>query len=143
MAGKIENWEHMKDKINRANGVKGHALPKGWYVTKQEEKNKNMKEIIDALSDAILATGKRFEEIPKSSITTYLDKVGVNKKNHEEIYQKLSEIYNVKPKVKNTTDDFTSTEKSNPATKVVAPITAKTKDRQPRKNVFSEITKIH
>jgi len=102
-----------------------------------------MKEIIDALSDAILATGKRFEEIPKSSITTYLDKVGVNKKNHEEIYQKLSEIYNVKPKVKNTTDDFTSTEKSNPATKVVAPITAKTKDRQPRKNVFSEITKIH
>jgi hypothetical protein len=28
MAGKIENWERMKDKINRVNGVKGHALPK-------------------------------------------------------------------------------------------------------------------
>lgn len=127
-------------------GSEGIKYPKGWYVTKEQEKHKNMKEIIDALSDAILATGKRFEEIPKSSIISYLDKVGVNKKTHEEIYQKLTEIYNVKPKAKNITkSDVSKDTTPSPVTKVVHPhaITAKTKDRQPRKNVFSEITKIN
>lgn len=127
-------------------GPEGIKYPKGWYVTKEQEKQKNMKEIIDALSEAILATGKRFEEIPKGSITSYLDKVGVNKSKHEEIYQKLTEIYNVKPKVKNITKSDVSKDKTpSPVTKVEHPhaVTAKTKDRQPRKNVFSEITKIN
>jgi hypothetical protein len=122
-------------------GTKGLNGVKGWYVTKEHEKQKDMKDIIDAISDAILATGKRFEEIPKSSITSYLDKVGVNRNKHDEIYQKLTDIYNVKPKV--NSDLFTGSTSSNPATKVVSPTTAKTKERQPRKNVFSEITKIH
>jgi hypothetical protein len=126
-------------------GPEGIKYPKGWYVTKEQEKQKNMKEIIDALSEAILATGKRFEEIPKRSITDYLDKVGVNKSKHEEIYQKLNEIYNVahvKPKSKS---DVSKDKTPSPVTKVVHPhaVTAKTKERQPRKNVFSEITKIN
>jgi hypothetical protein len=143
MARKIGNQKLLDTLRTRYDvGPKGLNGVKGWYVTKEQEKIKNMKEIIDALSEAILATGKKFEEIPKDSIISYLDKVGVNRKSHDEIYQKLTEIY--KPKVvKNTTDDFTSTEKSNPATKVVSSTTAKTKERQPRKNVFSEITKIH
>jgi hypothetical protein len=102
-----------------------------------------MKEIIDALSEAILATGKPFKDIPKKSITDYLTKVGVNKSKHEEIYQKLSEIY----KVKNVTtkSDVSKDKTPSPVTKVEHPhaVTAKTKERQPRKNVFSEITKIH
>jgi len=129
----------------------GFAGPKGWYVSKEEKQQKNMKEIIDALSDAILATGRPFKDIPKSSITDYLTKVGVNRSKHEEIYQKLTEIYKVK---KNDLSqgmhrDFTgmgttsSTTTSSPATKVTPAVTAKTKERQPRKNVFSEITKIH
>jgi len=126
-------------------GPEGIKYPKGWYVTKEQEKQKNMKEIIDALSEAILATGKPFKDIPKGSITDYLTKVGVNKSKHEEIYQKLSEIY----KVKNVaTKSETSKDKDktpSPVTKVVHPhaVTGKTKDRQPRKNVFSEITKIN
>jgi hypothetical protein len=135
-------------------GVKGPVGlngTKGWYVSKEEEKQqKNMKEIIDALSDAILATGKPFKDIPKSSITDYLTKVGVNRSKHEEIYQKLTEIYKTKNKATTNGDFFTgstgatsSSTTSSPATKVAPAVTAKTKERQPRKNVFSEITKIH
>ena len=117
----------------------------------EKEKLKNMKEIIDALSDAILATGKPFKDIPKSSITDYLTKVGVNRSKHEEIYQKLTEIYKVKKNdlSQGMSRDFfntgatSSTTSSSPATKVTPAVTAKTKERQPRKNVFSEITKIH
>ncbi len=143
MARKIGN-QNLLDDLRAKYGTKGFNGHKGWYVAKEQEKQKNMKEIIDALSDAILATGKRFEEIPKNSITDYLTKVGVNKSKHEEIYQKLSEIYNIKPKV-TTKSDVSKDKTPSPVTKVVHPhaVTAKTKDRQPRKNVFSEITKIN
>ncbi len=104
-----------------------------------------MKEIIDTLSDAILATGKPFKDIPKGSITDYLTKVGVNKSKHDEIYQKLSEIYDYKPgyntvssNSRNQISDF----KAEPS-KDTAAITAKTKKREPRKNIFSEITKFN
>ena len=146
---KMQKLSTIMEKYNGFEGPKGITgpegikYPKGWYVTKEQEKHKNMKEIIDALSEAILATGKRFEEIPKSSITDYLTKVGVNKSKHEEIYQKLTEIYKVKNKV--TTKSYVSKDKTpSPVTKVEHPhaVTAKTKERQPRKNVFSEITKI-
>lgn len=143
MARKIGN-QNLLDDLRAKYGTKGFNGHKGWYVAKEQEKQKNMKEIIDALSDAILATGKRFEEIPKNSITDYLTKVGVNKSKHEEIYQKLSEIYNIKPKV-TTKSDVSKDKTPSPVTKVEHPhaVTAKTKDRQPRKNVFSEITKIN
>ena len=141
MARKIGN-QNLLDDLRAKYGTKGFNGHKGWYVAKEQEKQKNMKEIIDALSEAILATGKPFKDIPKGSITDYLTKVGVNKSKHEEIYQKLSEIYNVKPKAKS---DVSKDKTPSPVTKVVHPhaVTAKTKDRQPRKNVFSEITKIN
>lgn len=130
-------------------GVTGSVGPKGLTGTKglykemmEKEKLKNMKEIIDALSEAILETGRPFKDIPKSSITDYLTKVGVNKSKHDEIYQKLTEIYTPKQKnYKNIGDternskyqvvDYTDTTHND------------VKERQPRKNVFSEITKIH
>ena len=132
-------------------GFAGPKGTKGLYKEMMEkEKLKNMKEIIDALSDAILATGRPFKDIPKSSITDYLTKVGVNRSKHEEIYEKLTEIYKVKKNdySQGTHRDFTGTgttssTTSSPATKVTPAVTAKTKERQPRKNVFSEITKIH
>jgi hypothetical protein len=147
MATKIGNQNllnNLRVKYEGTNGPKGINGPKGWYVAKEQEKQKNMKEIIDALSDAILETGKPFKDIPKKSITDYLTKVGVNRSKHEEIYQKLSEIYKVKNKV-TTKSDVSKDKTPSPVTKVVHPhaVTAKTKERQPRKNVFSEITKIH
>lgn len=127
--------------IQKYKGIKG---TKGWYAPKEHEKNEDMKEIIDALSDAILKTGKRFEEIPKSSITDYLTKSGVNKSKHEEIYQKLIEIYT--PKQKNSKTVTKGDSERNSKYQVVD-YTDTThndvKERQPRKNVFSDITKIH
>lgn len=121
-----------------------YMITKGWYAPKEHKKHENMKEIIDALSDAILKTGKRFEEIPKSSITDYLTKSGVNKSKHEEIYQKLIEIYT--PKQKNSKTVTKGDSERNSKYQVVD-YTDTThndvKERQPRKNVFSEITKIH
>ena len=121
-----------------------YMITKGWYAPKEHKKHENMKKIIDALSDAILKTGKRFEEIPKSSITDYLTKSGVNKSKHEEIYQKLIEIYT--PKQKNSKTVTKGDSERNSKYQVVD-YTDTThndvKERQPRKNVFSEITKIH
>ena len=130
--GKIENWERMKDKINRANGVPG------WYVTKEQEKQKNM-DIVNILVDAVVASGKKFGEIPKESIFAYLDKAGINKSKWQSIYDTLaSNFKETKPTVKAVEDnrpksvvDFTKTSTQNDV-----------KVRQPRKSIFSEIKKI-
>lgn len=97
-----------------------------------EKDNKNMT-IIDTLRDAILASGKSFEQIPKDSIIQYLNKTGISKSTQEEIYNKLVDIYAVSENLY----------ESSPDSPPPPPTTAKTKERQPRKNVFSEITKIH
>lgn len=124
-------------------GPEGIKYPKGWQLVKEQEKHKNMKEIIDALSDAILATGKSFKDIPKSSITDYLTKVGVNKSKHEEIYQKLVEIF--APNQKNSNVPKGDSERNSKYQVVDYTDTTHNdvKERKPRKNVFSEITKIH
>jgi hypothetical protein len=147
MAGMIKNWERMKElhDISRANGVKGpKGLPgisgtKGWYVTKkEEEKNKNM-DIINILLDAIVASGKKFSEIPKESVYAYLEKAGINKSKWQGIYETLAGKFKEnKATVKVVEDrtpkniiDYTENSSRNDVM-----------TRVPRKTIFSEIKKL-
>jgi hypothetical protein len=136
MAGKIKNWERMKELHDISRGISG---PKGWYVTKkEEEKNKNM-DIVNILVDAVVASGKKFNEIPKESIFAYLDKAGIGKSKWQGIYDTLaSNFKETKPTVKVVEDnrpksvvDYTKVSTQNDV-----------KLRQPRKSIFSEIKKI-
>lgn len=100
-----------------------------------------MKEIIEALNEAILATGKEFKDIPKKSITEYLDKVGISRSKQDEIIQKLTEVHSHK------SDTFTSSRTDSKSKYHVVDYTDTThndvKKREPRKNVFSDITKVN
>ena len=136
MAGKIKNWERIKELHEISRGISG---PKGWYVTKkEEEKNKNM-DIVNILVDAVVASGKKFNEIPKESIFAYLDKAGIGKSKWQGIYDTLaSNFKETKPTVKVVEDnrpknivDYTKVSTQNDV-----------KLRQPRKSIFSEIKKI-
>jgi hypothetical protein len=136
MAGKIKNWERIKELHEISRGISG---PKGWYVTKkEEEKNKNM-DIVNILVDAVVASGKKFGEIPKESIFAYLDKAGINRSKWQSIYDTLaSNFKETKPTVKVVEDnrpknivDYTKVSTQNDV-----------KLRQPRKSIFSEIKKI-
>jgi hypothetical protein len=136
MAGKIKNWERIKELHEISRGISG---PKGWYVTKkEEEKNKNM-DIVNILVDAVVASGKKFNEIPKESIFAYLNKAGINRSKWQSIYDTLaSNFKETKPTVKVVEDnrpksvvDYTKVSTQNDV-----------KFRQPRKSIFSEIKKI-
>ena len=118
---------------------KGFNGSKGWYVTKkEEEKNKNM-DIVNILLDAVVASGKKFGEIPKESIFAYLDKAGINRSKWQDIYETLAGKFKEnKATVKVVEDrtpknivDYTETSSRNDVMK-----------REPRKNIFSEIKKL-
>ena len=127
MAGKIKNWERMKELHDISRGISG---PKGWYVTKkEEEKNKNM-DIVNILVDAVVASGKKFNEIPKESIFAYLDKAGIGKSKWQGIYDTLASNF------KETVPIVKKIEQSHTQSKTDL------KQRQPRKSIFSEIKKI-
>ena len=105
---------------------------------KEKEKNKNM-DIINILVDAVVASGKKFNEIPKESIFAYLNKAGINRSKWQSIYDTLaSNFKETKPTVKVVEDnrpksvvDYTKVSTQNDV-----------KLRQPRKSIFSEIKKI-
>lgn len=104
----------------------------------EQEKQKNM-DIVNILVDAVVASGKKFNEIPKESIFAYLDKAGIGKSKWQGIYDTLaSNFKETKPTVKVVEDnrpkniiDYTKTSTQNDV-----------KQRQPRKSIFSEIKKI-
>lgn len=80
------------------------------------------KEVISRLVDNIDTIGKKFVDIPKSSVLAYLRGVGINASDSEYIYCKLQEIYlkkNIKPSTIPTT-----------------------KPKVMRKNLFGEIKRI-
>jgi hypothetical protein len=127
MAGKIKNWERIKELHEISRGISG---PKGWYVTKkEEEKNKNM-DIVNILVDAVVASGKKFNEIPKESIFAYLDKAGIGKSKWQSTYDTLASNF------KETIPIVKKIEQSHPQSR------NELKQRQPRKSIFSEIKKI-
>ena len=109
-------------------GPKGIKYPKGW-VKKKEEKNKNM-DIVNILLDAVVASGKKFGEIPKESIFAYLEKAGINRSKWQVIYDNLASNF------KETVPIVKKVEQSHTHSKT------ELKQRQPRKSIFSEIKKI-
>ena len=136
MAKKIGN-QNILDDLKAKYDKKGFNGHKGWYVEKKEqEKQKNM-DIIKILMDAVVASGKKFSEIPKESIFVYLDKAGINKSKWQSIYDTLaSNFKETKPTVKVVENqknvvDYTKLSTQNDV-----------KQRQPRKSIFSEIKKI-
>jgi Zn-dependent oligopeptidase len=95
----------------------------------EKEKNKNM-DIINILVDAVVASGKKFNEIPKESIFAYLDKAGIGKSKWQSTYDTLASNF------KETVPIVKKIEQSHTQSKT------ELKQRQPRKSIFSEIKKI-
>lgn len=108
-----------------------------------------MKSIIDLTLDAITATGKKFSELPKDAILMFLTRNGVSTSETEAIYRKINDICNkgvskigntMKPSTENFTipvyngEGYHDYSAADPNTGV--------KKREPRKNLFSEITKL-
>ena len=132
--------------ISRANGSpgpkgirgpEGIKYPKGW-VKKKEEKNKNM-DIINILLDAVVASGKKFSEIPKESVYAYLEKAGINKSKWQGIYETLAGKFKenkatvrvVEDRTPKNIVDYTENSSRNDVM-----------TRVPRKTIFSEIKKL-
>jgi hypothetical protein len=95
----------------------------------EQNKNKNM-DIINILVDAVVASGKKFNEIPKESIFAYLNKAGINKSKWQSTYDTLASNF------KETIPIVKKIEQSHPQSR------NELKQRQPRKSIFSEIKKI-
>jgi Cdc6-like AAA superfamily ATPase len=100
-------------------------------------------DITKTLIDAIIASGKKINDIPKKTIFEYLDRSGINKSKWEEVYQAL---YN---KLENKEDSKVKfgdlVEDRRPKNIIDYTAVSHTNDlikRVPRKNIFSEIIKI-
>jgi len=92
---------------------------------------------VSQLVDAITASGKKFTDVSKDAIFSFLEREGVSKKSWESIYEELRQIYHPsstskKEDRKHLSSVVDYTDSSHNDVKV----------RQPRKTVFSEITKI-
>jgi hypothetical protein len=108
-------------------------------IGKKLHKNKSLKmtkqfnmDIVKILVDAIIASGKKFNDVPKESIYLYLEKANINRTKWQGIYDTLATNFKesvpiVKKIEKNESHTHSKTE---------------LKQRQPRKSIFSEIKKI-
>lgn len=98
-----------------------------------------LKNVITTISDAIVASGKKLNEIDITSINDFLEKSGVPKQDWESIYNRLRELHNTPTgsagnsgkewKDANWSDDLPSKPTG-------------VSQKQPRKNVFGQIKKI-
>lgn len=115
-------------------------------IPRIENDIKNMKEIIDALEEAVKATGKQLSEIPKKSIIDYLDKVGIPRSKQDEIYKQLVNTISRKETGRSfgsvTQGDSDRNSHSHQVVDYTDTTHNNVKPREPRKNVFSEITKV-
>lgn len=62
--------------------------------------------VIKSVMDAIVASGKKFVEIPKESFYNFFKGEGIEKKHWESLYSELENIY--KPKKKETPMEMVS-----------------------------------
>lgn len=99
-----------------------------------------MKNYVTQLVDAITASGKKFADVSKDSIYAFLDREGVSKKSWESIYEELRQIYHPS----GMTDSIKKEDRKHLSSVVDYTDSSHNdvKVRQPRKTVFSEITKI-
>ena len=100
------------------------------------------KELLNQLVDAVTASGKKFKEIDKNAIFSFLNKEGAPKNTWDSIYEKLENIFNHTP---GSNGQAGKKEDRNHKSAVVDYTDNSHNDvkvRQPRKTVFSEIKKI-
>jgi hypothetical protein len=96
------------------------------------------KKIINSMIDAVVASQKKFVEIPQNVIFSFFDKEGVPRNMWNNLYAQLKDKFEpenkktVKEDRKHLSSIVDYSDSSHNQVKV----------RQPRKSVFSEITKI-
>jgi predicted solute-binding protein len=91
------------------------------------------KKIINSMIDAVVASQKKFVEIPQNVIFSFFDKEGVPRNMWNNLYDQLKQKFEpVKEDRKHLSSIVDYSDSSHNQVKV----------RQPRKSVFSEITKI-
>lgn len=94
----------------------------------------NTKKVIDSMIDAVVASQKKFVDIPQNVIFSFFDKEGIPRNLWNNLYEQVKEKF--EPKAKEDRKHLSSvvdySDSSHNQVKV----------RQPRKSVFSEITKI-
>lgn len=94
------------------------------------------KKIINSMIDAVVASQKKFVEIPQNVIFSFFDKEGVPRNMWNNLYDQLKQKFEPEKTVKEDRKHLSSvvdySDSSHNQVKV----------RQPRKSVFSEITKI-
>jgi len=97
-----------------------------------------MDKVISTIVDAITASGKKFNEIDKSSIFAFLENQGISRNKWESVYQSLSSLYS------NRSSSGTSGFKNKEVAVVDYSDSSHNdvKTRKPRKSIFSEIKKI-
>jgi len=98
-----------------------------------------LKNVIATISDAIVASGKKLNEIDITSINDFLTKSGVPKQDWESIYNRLRELHNAPTgSAGNSGKEWKDTNWSDDLPNTPTTVSHK----QPRKNVFGQIKKI-
>jgi hypothetical protein len=104
-------------------------------------KNLSIDQILAHTQDAILASGKKFHELPKEAIEGFLKEMGLSMDQAKKVYNHLKGEYNdTKTTKEKDHDKFTSPVSTPVHTPTVDHYTEKIKN--PRKSVFGEIKKI-
>ena len=105
-----------------------------------------MKSSFSELVEVVQASGKKFSEINKESILSFLERQGEPRNFWESTYQKLGEVFNPKNKNMSSSGFDSSLKEDRTHKSSVVDYTDNShndvKVRQPRKTVFSEIKKI-
>jgi len=107
----------------------------------------NKQEAVNSLIDSITGSGKKFSEISKDAIYGFLKREGIPQNQWESIHEELKKEYQPK-KIKNENlsqgsvayKDFVG--EKTPTVNYSSDAHNEVKKREPRKSIFSEITKI-
>mgnify|MGYP001242799949 FL=1 len=124
------------------------SMPKAKHILSERILKKpntmNKQEAVNSLIDAITGSGKKFSEISKDAIYGFLKREGVPQNQWESIHEELKKEYQPK-KSKNQNEsqsykDFVG--EKTPTVNYSSDAHNEVKKREPRKSIFSEITKI-
>ena len=124
------------------------SMPKAKHILSERILTKlntmNKQEAVNSLIDAITGSGKKFSEISKDAIYGFLKREGVPQNQWESIHEELKKEYQPK-KSKNQNEsqsykDFVG--EKTPVVNYSSDAHNEVKKREPRKSIFSEITKI-
>ena len=129
------------------------SMPKAKHILSERILKKpntmNKQEAVNSLIDAITGSGKKFSEISKDAIYGFLKREGVPQNQWESIHEELKKEY--QPKKKNQGNENLSqgsvaykefVGEKTPVVNYSSDAHNEVKKREPRKSIFSEITKI-